>query len=115
MIFALGDVQLARVQVTQVGDLFEGEDIELADDESRLAVFVAFEQAVNDQLFTHVETLEREIAELRPVLRTVDGGEFALQDVQIFPVLKAISFRLAGGTRFPDSRITHGDSDDSPK
>jgi hypothetical protein len=40
MIFALGDVQFARVQVTQVGDLFEREDIELADDELRLGLFV---------------------------------------------------------------------------
>jgi hypothetical protein len=62
------------------------------------------------QLFTHVETLERENAELRPVLRTVDRGEFALHDVQIFPRLKAISFRLAGGTRFPDARTTLDDS-----
>ena len=60
-----------------------------------LALFREFEDAVNNQLFSHVDQLENSIAARSLRVRFDDASELSITDVQVFPETGELSFRLA--------------------
>ncbi len=59
-----------------------------------LRLFHAYEDAVNGQMFTLVDTLEQQIAGLGPRLVETSGQSVAIEDLQIFPNAGVGSWRV---------------------
>ena len=67
------------------------------------ALFYEFEEAVNQQLFTHVDKLENKISALGMRARFDNGFESPVTDLQIFPTAGDFSFRLAWTLPIPSA------------
>ena len=57
-------------------------------------LFARFETAVNEQLLSEVDELETEIERAELVARFQDGRAWSVVDLQVFPRVGQLSFRL---------------------
>jgi len=58
-------------------------------------LFEEYEEIVNGQMFSFLDEIERRIASLRLHAVFADGTEVALNDLQVYPTLGTISFKVA--------------------
>ena len=86
----LGKVRIDRIE----GDLVLGAFTPGADFDAVRPVFVAFEEAVERQVLSEVDRLDREIAAIQLCVRNGTEGAEAVRDVQIYRD-GGVSFRLS--------------------
>ena len=63
--------------------------------ESMRGTFEEFETAVNDQMFSLLDEIDERIAAFGLRVRFEDGPELPVEDLQMFPSARTISFRVA--------------------
>jgi len=90
---------LATVDVEPAGDLLLGRLIHL-EDTVEAALFTEYEHAVLSQLLVEVEQLDARIAGLSLLFVSEDGVLRAVDDLQVYPLQKTVSFslRASGGS-----------------
>lgn len=85
--------RVAALDVRGVGDSYEG-TIDLAGTSPRLrALFERFEEVVEGQMFSLLDAVEEEIGQLPLKVEFEDGTEALVEDLQVYPSTRAVSFK----------------------
>lgn len=87
-------VTVAVVHVTEGADLYLGEvELELMP-EHMMSIFRRFDEIANDQMLSFLDEIEAEIARLGIRFAAGDEGARSVDDLQIHPSTRGVSFRL---------------------
>jgi len=84
---------LATVEVEPAGDLLLGRLIHL-EDTVEAAVFTEYEHAVLSHLLVEVEQLDARIGDLSLLFVSDQGVLHAVDDLQLYPLQRTVSFSL---------------------
>lgn len=86
---------LAVARVSLQRDHYEGEiDLHALPDSAR-EVFNEFEEIVNGQMFSFLDEIQQKIVGLDLRILLENGHEALIQDLQVFPSTRAVSFKIA--------------------
>jgi hypothetical protein len=71
--------------------------------------FEAYEEIVNGQMFSLLDEMEEQIGEIQLVAIFEDGEEFPVEDLQIYPRERRVSFKVAPRTARHNGHVTDSD------
>ncbi|WP_044279737.1 hypothetical protein [Myxococcus stipitatus] len=92
MVDARGNL-IGGVRVSEKGGRWSG-DIDLGGTASSIvSLFTRFEEMVNGQMFSFLDEMEAEIRQLGVRLLTTEGTSLPVDDLQIYPAERVVSFR----------------------
>jgi hypothetical protein len=90
-----GGETVATAQVSERGVRLGGQ-IDLSSMPTRLRrKFEEYEEIVNGQMFSLLDEIEDQIRALRLKVAFEDGSEAPVEDLQIYPSTRRVSFRMA--------------------
>ncbi|MBN8469543.1 hypothetical protein JYJ95_23825 [Corallococcus exiguus] len=98
----LSDAQgklIGRVSVSAEGSLWSG-DIDLSGAAPGImSLFTEFEELVNDQVLSLLDDMETQVARLGPRFRVAGEEALPVEDLQIYPAQREVSFRTPHAAR----------------
>lgn len=90
---------IGRVRVSEEDGLWSG-DIDLSGAApSVVSLFTEFEELVNDQVFSLLDDVQAQVARLGPRFWVAEEEAVLVEDLQIYPALRAVSFRTPHAVR----------------
>ncbi|NRD53694.1 hypothetical protein HRD49_08750 [Corallococcus exiguus] len=84
---------IGRVSVSAEGSLWSGEIDLSGAAPSLVSLFTEFEELVNDQVLSLLDEMETQVARLGPRFRIAEEEALPVEDLQIYPALRVVSFR----------------------
>ena len=86
---------VAHAEVSEGAGLFTGQVDLRAMPAALRQTFAEYEAIVNGQMFSLLDAIEGQVASLRPRVVFAGGQESTIEDLQIYPTTRRLSFRVA--------------------
>lgn len=91
----LSNQPILEFEVLNDKGIYSGRFVDIVDDRIT-EIFVEYENAVNEQWLSKVDSLDKRIKQFRFLAHLDDGSDFTVRDLQIYPSQSELSFVADG-------------------